>query len=115
MIAYITELNPENSKTFSESKGLVLVDIWAPWCGPCKVISPIIDELSSIYGDPTTSEDKKVKFGKLNADSNQDYVGELGIRSIPTIILYKNGEEIERSIGQTTKQKLTEMLEKHLN
>lgn len=108
MIAYITELNTENSKSFTESEGLVMVDIWATWCGPCRVISPIVDELSSIYKD-------KVKVGKLDADANRDYVTELGIRSIPTIILYKDGVEVERSIGSTTKQKLSEMLEKHLN
>jgi thioredoxin 1 len=108
MIAYITELNPENSKTFVASDGLVMVDIFAKWCGPCKVIAPIVDEISNDYQG-------KVKVGKLDADLNRDYVSELGIRSIPTIILYKNGDEIERSVGQTTKQKLTEMLEKHLN
>jgi thioredoxin 1 len=108
MIAYITELNPENSKTFVASDGLVMVDIHAKWCGPCKVISPIVDELSSIYKD-------KVKVGKLDADANRDYVTELGIRSIPTIILYKDGVEVKRSIGLTTKQKLSEMLENYLN
>lgn len=108
MIAYITELNPENSKTFVESGGLVMVDIFAKWCGPCKVISPIVDELSYIYKD-------KLKVGKLDADSNRDYVTELGIRSIPTIILYKDGAEVDRSTGSTTKQKLVEMLENHLN
>lgn len=107
MIAYITELTPENSKSFTESSGLVMVDIWAPWCGPCRVISPIVDELSSDYKD-------RVKVGKLNADINPDYVNQLGIRSIPTIILYKDGVEVERNVGSTTKQKLIDILENHL-
>ena len=108
MIAYVTELNTENTKQFTNSEGVVLVDVWAPWCGPCKMISPIVDEISNdFYG--------KVKVGKLEADSNRDMVMEMGIRSIPTLIVYKNGQEVERTTGAINKQKLSEMLQNHLN
>ena len=108
MIAYVTELNTENTKEFTNSQGVVLVDVWAPWCGPCKMISPIVDEISNdFYG--------KVKVGKLEADSNRDMVMEMGIRSIPTLIVYKDGQEVERSTGSINKQKLSEMLQNHLN
>lgn len=107
MIAYVTELNTENTKDFT-SDGVVLVDVWAPWCGPCKMISPIVDEISSEYQG-------KVKVGKLEADNNRDLVMEMGIRSIPTLIVYKDGVEVERSTGSVNKQKISEMLENHLN
>lgn len=108
MIAYVTELNTENTKDFTNSQGVVLVDVWAPWCGPCKMISPIVDEISNDYFG-------KVKVGKLEADSNRDMVMEMGIRSIPTLIVYKDGQEVERTTGAINKQKLSEMLENHLN
>lgn len=107
MIAYVTELNTENTKDFT-SDGVVLVDVWAPWCGPCKMISPIVDEISNEYQG-------KVKVGKLEADNNRDLVMEMGIRSIPTLIVYKDGVEVERSTGAVNKQKISEMLENHLN
>lgn len=108
MIAYVTELNTENAKGFTESEGVVLVDVWAPWCGPCKMISPIVDEISSDFQG-------RVKVGKLEADSNREMVMEMGIRSIPTLLVYKDGVEVERSTGAINKQKIAEMLENHLN
>lgn len=107
MISYVTELNTENTKDFT-SDGVVLVDVWAPWCGPCKMISPIVDEISNEYQG-------KVKVGKLEADNNRDLVMEMGIRSIPTLIVYKDGVEVERSTGAVNKQKISEMLENHIN
>jgi len=107
MVAYITELNKENYNTFVGSN-LVLVDVWAPWCGPCKMISPIVDEISSDYQG-------RLSVGKLDADSNRETITELGIRNIPTILLYKNGEIVDKSTGAITKQKLVEMIDKHLS
>jgi thioredoxin 1 len=103
MIAYITELNEENYDSFVSS-GLVLVDIWAPWCGPCKMISPIIDEISSNYVD-------KIKVGKCDADANRDKVMEIGVRNIPTIFFYKDGKIVESTHGAVTKKKLTEIID----
>jgi thioredoxin 1 len=108
MISYITELNEINYKKFTES-GLVLIDIKTDWCGPCKMISPLVDEISSDY------HDKGLSVGKLDADSNREIVTELGIRNIPTILLYKNGEIVDKSTGAVTKQKLVEMIDKQLS
>jgi thioredoxin 1 len=108
MVAYITELNDQNYKTFTES-GLVLIDIKTDWCGPCKMISPLVDEISSDY------HDKGLSVGKLDADTNKETITELGVRNIPTILLYKNGEIVDRSTGAITKQKLVEMIDKHLS
>ena len=107
MVAYITELNEQNYKTFTEGE-LVLVDVWATWCGPCKMISPIVDEISSDYQG-------RLSVGKLDADANRETVTELGVRNIPTILLYKNGEIVDKSTGSVTKQKLVEMIDKYLS
>lgn len=106
MIAFITELNEENFKTFSEND-LVLVDIWAPWCGPCKMISPIVDEISNDFQG-------RLSVGKMNADDNRDIVSELGIRSIPTLLLYKNGEIVDRLVGGVNKQKIVDLIEQYI-
>jgi thioredoxin 1 len=107
MVVYITELNKENYNTFVGSN-LVLVDVWASWCGPCKMISPIVDEISSDYQG-------RLSVGKLDADSNRETITELGVRNIPTILLYKNGEIVDKSTGVVTKQKLVEMIDKQLS
>lgn len=106
MIAFITELNEENFKTFTENE-LVLIDIWAPWCGPCRMISPIVDEVSSEYQG-------RLSVGKMNADDNRDTVSELGIRSIPTLLLYKNGEIVDRLVGGVNKQKIVDLIEQYI-
>lgn len=107
MIAYITELNEQNYKSFTES-GLVLVDIFTSWCTPCATISPIVDQVSSEYVG-------KLSVGKLDADGARDLVQELGIRNIPTLLLYKNGEIVERNTGMVTKEKIEELVNTHLN
>ena len=107
MVAYISELNSESYDDFI-SEGIVLVDIWAPWCGPCKTISPIIDEISAEYLG-------KIKVGKMEADSNRDKIMSLGIRNIPTILIYKDGEIVERSTGSSTKEKLTDLIDLQLS
>lgn len=70
----------------------VMVDFWAPWCGPCQMAGPIIDELADEYQD-------KVVIGKLNVDDNQETAGKFGVMSIPTVILFKDGKEVSRKVG----------------
>ncbi len=107
MISYITELTDTNYKNFTD-KGLVLVDIKAEWCGPCKTLSPIIDRISSEYHG-------KISVGKLDADESSEIISELGVRNIPTVLLYKNGEIVERNTGMVSEVKLKEMINSHLN
>ena len=107
MIAYITELNEQNYKSFTET-GLVLVDILATWCGPCKVIGPLVDQISSEYHG-------QLQVGKLDADGARELITELGVRNIPTLLLYKDGEIVERNTGMVTKEKIEELIANHLN
>lgn len=95
-----------NYKEFT-STGVALIDIWAPWCGPCKIIGPIIDALSNEYDN--------VRIGKLNADENSETPQQLGVRSIPTILIYKDGEIVERHVGGASKDQLKSLIDKHLN
>ena len=100
---YVTELNDKNwVSEVLNYEGVTLVDFWAPWCGPCKLIGPIIDELAMEYSG-------KAKIGKLNADQNQKPM-DLGVSGIPTLILYKNGEEVDRIVGMAPKNQLQEKL-----
>jgi thioredoxin 1 len=86
---------------------LTIVDVWAPWCGPCRVIGPIIEELSVEYSD-------KINVGKLNADESR-IPGQLGIAGIPTILFYRDGLEVDRVVGAVPKQHLVDKIEMHIN
>jgi len=85
------------------SKGKVIVDFWAEWCGPCKVLGPIFEELSKELTD--------IKFAKINVDEQGEIAGEYGVRGIPTMILFKDGEEIDRIVGMLPKDALKQKIE----
>ncbi|MBK6546154.1 MAG: thioredoxin [Saprospiraceae bacterium] len=83
---------------------VAVVDFWAEWCGPCKLVGPIIDELSTEYGD-------KIRIGKLNVDHNPVVSTQFGVRSIPTILFIKNGQVVDKQVGAATKATLKSKLE----
>ena len=85
----------------------VLVDFWAEWCGPCRMIAPTVEELATDYGG-------KVTIGKLNVDDNPNTATQFGVRSIPTLLLFKGGEVVESVVGLTDKTRLQALLDKHL-
>ncbi|MFK7962808.1 MAG: thioredoxin TrxA [Burkholderiaceae bacterium] len=85
----------------------VLVDYWAEWCGPCKMIAPILDEVAADYSD-------KIKVAKVNVDENQATPQRFGIRGIPTLMLFKNGQLVDTKVGALSKSQLTLFLDSHL-
>jgi thioredoxin 1 len=86
----------------------VLVDFWAEWCGPCKMIAPIVEEIASDYAG-------QIKVGKLDADTNQEVLMRYGIMGIPTLILFKGGEPVVRITGYQPKDKIVSKLSSHFN
>ena len=85
----------------------VLVDFWAPWCGPCKMIAPILDEIATEFAG-------KAKIVKINVDDNQLVAGQFGVRSIPTLLLFKNGQLVATQVGALPKNQLAAFINQHL-
>ena len=96
-------------QNFSEEvkSGTVLVDFWAPWCGPCKMIAPVLEELDNEIGD-------KLKIAKLNVDNNPETAGRFGVMSIPTLMVFKDGEMVSKMVGFQPKEQLREWLDSYL-
>jgi len=86
----------------------VLVDFWAPWCAPCKIVAPVVEEIAEEY-------DGKIKVGKVNTDENQQIAAKYGIMSIPTLMIFKNGEPAKKLVGAQPKQAITEKIDSVLS
>jgi thioredoxin 1 len=103
-MSQIKEVNDMNFKTeVLESDKPVVVDFWAPWCGPCRMVAPVLDEISREIGD-------KIKFVKLNTDENQNTAAEFKIMAIPSLLIFHKGEEKDRVIGFKPKPQLIDQL-----
>ncbi|MED3835238.1 thioredoxin [Peribacillus frigoritolerans] len=87
-------------------EGLVLVDFWAPWCGPCKMIAPVLNEIDEEMGN-------QVKIVKLNVDENSDTTSEYGVMGIPALILFKDGEKVDQVIGFQPKEAISALIAKY--
>ena len=85
----------------------VLVDFWAPWCGPCRMVGPVVDEIADQYGE-------KLKVVKVNTDENPQIASQYGIRSIPTLMIFKGGEKVDMVVGAVPKTTLSTTVEKYL-
>jgi len=102
------ELTDANfQETALERDGVTVIDFWAEWCGPCRAVSPIVEELSKEY-------DGRVLVGKVDVDHNPEVSMKYGIRSIPTILILKNGNVVERHVGYATKQVLADKIQAHI-
>ncbi|MBI3415470.1 MAG: thioredoxin [Verrucomicrobia bacterium] len=102
-IVTLTDTNFATEVLSSETP--VLVDFWAEWCGPCKMLSPLIDELASEY-------DGKVKIGKVNIDDHQNLASQYGVRAIPTMLVFKSGEVADQIVGLRSKRDLKASLDR---
>jgi len=102
----------KNSQQFEQevlnSANPVFVDFWAEWCGPCRAVSPVVEELSSEYGD-------KVNFVKINVDENDELAQKYNVFSIPTLAIFKNGEIVSQKMGAATKESFKTMIDSSLN
>jgi thioredoxin 1 len=108
MTGKVMELTDANFGAEVESgAGLVLVDFWAPWCMPCRLVAPVVQQLAAEYAG-------RVKVGKLNVDESPEVAAAYGIRSIPTLALFKDGEAVEGVVGAVPRQQLEKLVERHL-
>ena len=107
MAGNVLEFTDSNfSSEVLESSQPVLVDFWAPWCGPCRMVGPTVEQIANDYAG-------KVRVGKVNTDENPQVAASHNISSIPTLLLFKGGRVVDKTVGVTPKQQLAAMLDKH--
>jgi thioredoxin 1 len=103
----IVQVSDNTFQSEVEGTGTVLVDFWAPWCGPCKMIAPVLEEISGELGD-------KLKIAKVNVDENPASAQRFAVMSIPTLMIFKDGEAVDKVIGFQPKENLMSTINKHL-
>lgn len=100
----IVNVSDQTFKAEVEGEGTVLVDFWAPWCGPCKMIAPVLEELD---------QELNLKIAKVNVDDNQESASRFGVMSIPTLIVFKDGQPVDKVVGFQSKDALKNVLSRH--
>ena len=98
------QITDSNFNEYASAGKLMVLDFWAEWCGPCRMVSPIIDELSNEY-------EGRVIVGKMDVDNNDEVVSQFGIRNIPTVLFLKNGQVVDKIVGATSKDKFVSKIE----
>ncbi len=101
----VTDATYKN-EVLDEAEKTVIVDFWAPWCGPCRIVGPILEEIAS--------EESDIKVAKVNVDENQQYAGQLGVFNIPTMVVYKNGQPVDKIIGAMPKNAIMARVKPHM-
>jgi len=103
----VKEISDSEFEQVINENAIVLVDFWAPWCGPCRMIGPVVEELANEF-------EGRVMMCKMNIDQNKATPAKFGIMSIPNLLLFKDGKMVDSVLGAVPKQRIVEMLEKHL-